>query len=476
MNLPGWIKRWFESEKAGLFFMRDRIKPYAKLVWIIPAAAIIYAVLWKVPQWQVRAYHGQLDETAISKLDAKDLIQLQKDLITAENNARLALAQIIGGLVVLLGLFLTYRNLQVAQANMEIARRSSEVNAEAVQNNLKVAQRNLEITEEGKITDRFSKAVELLGSETFNTRLGGIYALERIAWDSQKDHWTVMEVLSAFVRARTLENWLRVQAIFEDPSEESDQEFEYLVSKPPEADVQAALTVISNRKWFSLETPNQRINLSRTFIPNAVLNKAALDRASFTFAILNGASLRNAQLNNAGLNAAHLSNAQVENAKLNGASLMRARMGTANLTGSELSEAVLIGCYLAGANLSYVSFIKADLTGAKLYGANLTETNFDQADLTGADFSGLASLTGWRKMRYRTDINLSQTNFTKAKLAGTMIKGANFINAVGLEWEQLSQALFDETTIFPPDLEERRRQEQAIITPAASPAAADEAD
>jgi hypothetical protein len=31
-------------------------------------------------------------------------------------------------------------------------------------------------------------------------RLGGIYALERIARDSESDHWAVMEVLTAFVR------------------------------------------------------------------------------------------------------------------------------------------------------------------------------------------------------------------------------------------------------------------------------------
>jgi hypothetical protein len=31
-------------------------------------------------------------------------------------------------------------------------------------------------------------------------RLGGIYALERIARDSPTDHWTIIEVLSTYVR------------------------------------------------------------------------------------------------------------------------------------------------------------------------------------------------------------------------------------------------------------------------------------
>jgi hypothetical protein len=38
-------------------------------------------------------------------------------------------------------------------------------------------------------------------------RIGGIYALERIARDSAKDHPTVMEVLNAFIRDHSREPW-----------------------------------------------------------------------------------------------------------------------------------------------------------------------------------------------------------------------------------------------------------------------------
>jgi hypothetical protein len=51
------------------------------------------------------------------------------------------------------------------------------------------------------LTERFTRAVEQLGNkESLTIRLGGIYALERIAQDSERDHWTVMEVLCSFVR------------------------------------------------------------------------------------------------------------------------------------------------------------------------------------------------------------------------------------------------------------------------------------
>jgi len=38
-----------------------------------------------------------------------------------------------------------------------------------------------ELTEQGQITDRYTKAVEQLGSDKLDVRIGGIYALERIA-------------------------------------------------------------------------------------------------------------------------------------------------------------------------------------------------------------------------------------------------------------------------------------------------------
>ncbi len=63
--------------------------------------------------------------------------------------------------------------------------------------------RNLQVSEEKQVTERFSKAVEMLGHEgNVHIRLGGIYALERIAIDSKKDYYPVMQVLAAFVRTK----------------------------------------------------------------------------------------------------------------------------------------------------------------------------------------------------------------------------------------------------------------------------------
>jgi hypothetical protein len=54
-----------------------------------------------------------------------------------------------------------------------------------------------------QLADRYTAAVGHLGSATLDVRLGGIYALEQIAVDSENHHRTVVEVLSAFVREHT---------------------------------------------------------------------------------------------------------------------------------------------------------------------------------------------------------------------------------------------------------------------------------
>ena len=53
------------------------------------------------------------------------------------------------------------------------------------------------------MADRCTKAIEQLGPGELEVRLGGIYAPERIACDSPRDHPTVLEVLAAFANTPT---------------------------------------------------------------------------------------------------------------------------------------------------------------------------------------------------------------------------------------------------------------------------------
>ena len=75
-------------------------------------------------------------------------------------------------------------------------------------------------------------------------RLGAIYALERLARDSPRDHPTVMEVLSAFIRNTAPQ--------VPDPpesfnSDEVSPDFSFCPGLTVAPDIQAALTVVGRR-------------------------------------------------------------------------------------------------------------------------------------------------------------------------------------------------------------------------------------
>jgi hypothetical protein len=87
------------------------------------------------------------------------------------------------------------------------------------------AARTFALNRAGQVTDRYTRAVDQIGSEALARRIGGIYALERIGRDSPDDRPTVIYVLGAFVRDQSR----RERGSIEEPTE----------------DVYAALRVVS---------------------------------------------------------------------------------------------------------------------------------------------------------------------------------------------------------------------------------------
>jgi len=236
----------------------------------------------------------------------------EKELIELRNETRKTYAQIVGGLVLLFGLYLTYRRITATERNVQVA-------------------------QEGQITERFTRAIEQLGNPQLEIRLGGIYALERIAKDSVDDHWTIMEVLTTYVRenAKWEQEPYRPVSLPKSKQNRKNKKEKLKHSEPVEpippprpADIQAILTVVGRRKW--IDTEEAAINLCYT-------NLQAAD--------LHGANLRGADLRGANLAYANLHGADLEKAKLH--------------------EAILRGAYLVGANLKDIDlYYHASLSGA----------------------------------------------------------------------------------------------------------------
>jgi Pentapeptide repeats (8 copies) len=222
---------------------------------------------------------------------------------------------------------------------------------------LAMSSRTYRLTQQGQITDRYTNAIEQLGNEKLDVRLGGIYALERIAVDSKRDHSTVVEVLGAFVRERTA-------VISPEKLTVEDRRPE------PKADVQAAVAVLSRLP--------RRQGVSRGDLRGAILPGVQLENAD-----LFRARLRETKLSKAALWCADLTDADLCQADLSGANLMVARLSGADLREADLSDANVGGADLSDTDLRYV-----DLSGANLLAANLSGADLREADLSGATLVG----------------------------------------------------------------------------------------
>lgn len=270
---PTLLSLWADLRGKSRLYRAWFYKPrftWQLLMGLLLIGAMVF-VLWKVPKWQLEG----------EKLQAERRIQLENDL-------RKTLAQIMGGAFVLLGGYLAWRRVTALE-------------------------RTVAVTQEGQITERFTRAIQLLGDrENLEVRLGGIYALERIAKDSPKDHWTIMEVLTAYVREKS--PWKK------NPSQEEQEQ-------PPKlaTEIQAILTVLGRRMRTYENSNDQRLDLHRTDLRNANLSGAHLEET-----ILTEAHLEQARLDRAHLEGANLSGAHLEGANLHGAT---------GLTQQQLEEA-----------------------------------------------------------------------------------------------------------------------------------------
>jgi uncharacterized protein YjbI with pentapeptide repeats len=262
--------------------------------------------------------------------------------------------------------------------------------------------RNYRLSRRGQVTDRFTKALERLGSSELYIRIGGIHALEHVMCDSRDHHDDITEVLAEFIRDRTP---MRCRSV--DDEHQILPTAEREVPAKPEPDVQASLTAIGHRP----RRPERRaidlagLHLVSVVLPKTNLRGIRLSGADLSEADLTGADLTGAELTEADLTRGKLSGADLTCANLTGADLTGAELMDANLTQAELVRANLTDAHLNDANLTGTQLRDANLTRAWLYsvkfrGTRLRRANLAQAELEGANLSGArmadADLSGAR--------------------------------------------------------------------------------
>jgi hypothetical protein len=267
--------------------------------------------LWLGPKWQV----AHLRSLAPA------------DLFEQENEARKTLAQIIGGVLVLAGLYYTNENIEIAR--------------NAADQTHKAATESSELMRQGQLTDRFSKAVEQLGKEDsagknsyLPTRLGGIYALERIAKESKEDHWPIVELLIQYLYAHDSIQQNRV-------AHDARKEIQDL---SPEG--QAILTALGRRK-VEYETSGQKLFLMSLNLEGAQLT------GNFSNAAFDGSNLQSARLFDVNLQGSSFTMTDLTVTRFKNADLKRAVFNSVKFVGTPS---------IHRSTLTFTDFIDADMT------------------------------------------------------------------------------------------------------------------
>jgi hypothetical protein len=282
---------------------RTRIGRGVGLVAGLATIAVLLFIVVLAPVWLVQhdTRPGGLRQLAPS------------DRVNAINDVRTTLLQALGGGVLLLGVYLTWRQVHVSR--------------------------------EGQLTERYTRAVEQLGSHNRGVRVAAIYALERIARDSRADLATVTEVLTAFIREQS--TWQQPEPQQPDRSDADELQDgggdeaisldrqQYLRFRVPDA--QAALVVLGRMPRDPvvprLELRNVDLrgsNLEGLDLRQARLCDAHLERARLVRTRLERADLRRACLRRANLEGVHLEDADLRETDLRGVhNLSKARLARA---------------------------------------------------------------------------------------------------------------------------------------------------
>lgn len=305
------------------------------------AVGAVGALLWYVPQFVVDH-------------DAAGSGVALRERLRALNTVRAILLSAVAGLVALYG-------------------------AHAVWRHARVGRDTVRAMAEGAATDRFSRAVEHLGSGNVDVRIGGIHALRRTAEHSPVDHEAVIAILAAYLRTHI--PWPPIDSA---AGQVSIDDVAPLEGRAPDA--QAALTALGvlcrdrEQAWVNLSgTDLRRADCDGLWLHEITLDRACLEAATLHEANLSWTSIVAGNLRHAALNRAALHDLWAPAVDLRGATALEADLRGANLSGGDLRESDLRRANLRDAVLVGADLRDADLRGADLTGADLRDAQLAKA-------------------------------------------------------------------------------------------------
>jgi uncharacterized protein YjbI with pentapeptide repeats len=343
--------------------------------------------------------------------DPKAQTEESPSVVTSNGETLRNLALIIGGLVALV--FAFWRSWvaenQTAAAQRQVSAALGQV--EAAQSQATTAHNDF-------LNGRYQRGAEMLGNSVLAVRLGGIYALQKLAEEHPElYHVEIMRLLCAFVRNPTKDQDL-------DQLMEIDGEVMPLRIREDAQDALSAIGIRTMNQTCIEREDGFTANLHGANLGNADLRRLILNGVNLHGANLEGADLRQCKLTRADLTHANLARANLEEAFFQEAHLEGANLEGANLDIAFFNDSFCrlarfnstraTAAVFAGADLEGTIWHNADLEVANLRFSTLNGANLVGAKLAGADFTGASLGKGWRRMEY-PDGDLIRISSTEAR-------------------------------------------------------------
>ncbi|MCB1417506.1 MAG: pentapeptide repeat-containing protein [Notoacmeibacter sp.] len=331
-------------------------------------------------------------------------------------------------------------------------------------------------------------------------RIGAIYALERIAQDSLRDHIQIMEILCAYIRENAEasdirdalpeapdwfagENadgraWKGPEPFFEGDGSEGvfdiwrDDIRKRLAGIKPRADIQTALTVIGRRsrkqkelEWASTDPSQPDWRPFTEAVPawpewSAKEDGTASDeykkaieahRTALrgwralkpTFRLdLRGTDMRGADMSGSA------QQSDFSLARFDGAVVQGANFQQAQAQGANFSWAKAQGANFTRAQAQGAIFFRAQAQGANFTRAQAQDANFSEAQAQDAHFmSAQAQGANFREAQFSAETTFSDAEFLSASLKSCDLTG------VPIGQDQVNASFGDASTKLPKDIE-----------------------
>ena len=135
---------------------------------------------------------------------------------------RITLVNFISGVIAVIGLVLFFRRVKHQEKQVDIQNKQREQQ-----------QKQIDLQIEQQVDERFTAAVNLLGSNETSARTGAIYLLFHLALDKKKYRNKIAQILCSHIRSKT-----------------EEEKYKKTYKKKPSNEIQTTINLLFKTRWF----------------------------------------------------------------------------------------------------------------------------------------------------------------------------------------------------------------------------------